>query len=83
MQTKETTVESALSVIQNYRKQLNEVIDLMELCTVSLKDSGQHDSMWELLVAARSHADGLKQQLMVSFGLNMLYFCLYLKCMVQ
>ncbi|KAK3862207.1 hypothetical protein Pcinc_031908 [Petrolisthes cinctipes] len=57
------TLRASVDFSAQYRKQLNEVIDLMEFCTVTIRNAGQHDSMWELLVAARSHADSLKQQL--------------------
>ncbi|KAK4292514.1 hypothetical protein Pmani_034724 [Petrolisthes manimaculis] len=57
------TLRASVDFSAQYRKQLNEVIDLMEFCTVTLSNAGQHDSMWELLVAARAHADSLQQQL--------------------
>lgn len=37
----------------------------MEYCTAMLRRPEEHDRLWELLVAARSQADCLKQQLKV------------------
>ncbi|XP_071523432.1 diablo IAP-binding mitochondrial protein-like isoform X2 [Panulirus ornatus] len=56
-------LRATLDFSSQYRKQLNEVIDLMEWCTVTLRNPEQHDKMWERLVASRSQMDSLKQQL--------------------
>lgn len=54
------------------RKQLQEVIDLLEYCTAMLRRPEEHDRLWELLVAARTQTDSLKQQLKVGVAVTFL-----------
>uniref|UniRef100_A0A0P4VWY5 Direct IAP-binding protein with low pI n=1 Tax=Scylla olivacea TaxID=85551 RepID=A0A0P4VWY5_SCYOL len=68
------TVRATLDFAQQHRKQLQEVIDLLEYCTAMLRHPEEHDRLWELLVAARVQADSLKQQLR-DLNLLLTYAC--------
>lgn len=74
MQLLHRTVRATLDFAQQHRKQLQEVIDLLEYCTAMLRHPEEHDRLWSLLVAARVQADSLKQQLR-DLNLLLTYAC--------
>ncbi|XP_042869229.1 uncharacterized protein LOC122251382 [Penaeus japonicus] len=63
MQLLQRTLRAILDFSSEYRKQLNELISLLEYCTATLRNPVQHDEIWDVLVATRSEMDSLKQQL--------------------
>ncbi|XP_063607395.1 uncharacterized protein LOC134782014 [Penaeus indicus] len=63
MQLLQRTLRAILDFSSEYRKQLNELISLLEYCTATLRSPIQHDEFWDLLVAVRTEMDSLKQQL--------------------
>lgn len=74
MQLLHRTLRATLDFSQQHRKQLQEVIDLLEYCTAMLRRPEEHDRLWELLVAARTQTDSLKQQLK-DLNLLLTYAC--------
>ncbi|ROT71165.1 hypothetical protein C7M84_010530 [Penaeus vannamei] len=63
LQLLQRTLRAILDFSSEYRKQLNELISLLEYCTSTLRNPIQHDEFWDLLVAARSEMESLKHQL--------------------
>lgn len=60
-----TTNSHTHTTVAPHRRQLHEVIELLEYCTTTLRHPEQHDRLWEQLVAARARTDSLRQQLQV------------------
>ncbi|KAG7161380.1 uncharacterized protein LOC121875154 isoform X1 [Homarus americanus] len=56
-------LRARLDFSTHYRKQLNDVIDLLEYCTSSLHNQERHDAIWESLVISRVKMESLKDQL--------------------
>lgn len=68
------TLRATQDFSQQHRKQLQEVIELLEYCTATLRYPEEHDRLWDLLVVARARADALKHQLR-DLDLLMTYAC--------
>ncbi|KAG0728189.1 hypothetical protein GWK47_003795 [Chionoecetes opilio] len=60
------TLRATLDFSQLHRKQLQEVLDMLEYCTTMLRHTEEHDRIWQLLVEARARQQSLKQQLQAS-----------------
>lgn len=56
-------LRARLDFSAQYRKQLNDVIDLLEYCTSVLHSPEQHDNIWGRLVVSRAEMESLKDHL--------------------
>ncbi|XP_076066892.1 uncharacterized protein LOC143040095 [Oratosquilla oratoria] len=57
------TVRAILDTSETYRRSLHEAADLLEYCIASVKKAEEHDTLWEMALAARTQMDVYKQQL--------------------
>ncbi|XP_069179280.1 diablo IAP-binding mitochondrial protein-like [Procambarus clarkii] len=62
-------LRARLDFSEQYRKQLNDAIDLLEYCTAVIHSPEQHDNIWQHFVISRAEMETLKDQLK---DLNML-----------